>query len=285
MPCSLWNNGDNLIKYVASVCDNTVVVIHSVGPVLVEPWIDHPNVTAVVWANLPGQESGNSLVDVLFGKVNPSGRLPYTIAKRREDYGADVVYQSDGNVQLTYTDALNIDYRHFDSKGISPRFEFGSVLLCYLYAQLILTFLIPFSFGLSYTTFAYSGLQIAKSIAKRQEAVAARKIPQGGDPALWKTSLTVSFTVKNTGSLPGHEVSQIYLGFPAAAGEPPKVLRGFKRTYLKNGASTKVTVELTRRDLSVWDVVKQDWVVPSGKFEVFVGASSRDVKLTGTFSH
>jgi beta-glucosidase len=84
---SLWNNGDNLISAVADSNKNTIVVIHSVGPVLM-PWINHPNVTAIVWPGLPGQESGNSLADVLFGDVNPSGRLPYTIAKDINDYPA-----------------------------------------------------------------------------------------------------------------------------------------------------------------------------------------------------
>jgi len=125
---TLWNNGDALIKHTASVCSNTIAVIHSVGPILFEEWIDHPNITAVLWAQLPGQESGNALVDVLFGAVNPSGRLTYTIAKRREDYNADVVYENPGNLQLTYSEGLKIDYRHFDSANIEPRFEFGCVL-------------------------------------------------------------------------------------------------------------------------------------------------------------
>lgn len=106
---TLWHSGETLIKRAAAACKNTIVVLHTVGPVLVEDWIDHPNITAVLWASLPGQESGNSLVDVLFGKVNPSGRLPYTIAKQRSDYVADVVYENPGNLQITYAEGLNID--------------------------------------------------------------------------------------------------------------------------------------------------------------------------------
>jgi beta-glucosidase len=107
--------------------------MHAVGPVLLEAWIENPNVTAVISASLPGQETGNAIVDVLFGAVNPSGRLPYTIAKQRTDYPADVVYTSeDGTPQITYSEGLFIDYRHFDQASIEPRFEFG--------------------FGLSYTT-------------------------------------------------------------------------------------------------------------------------------------
>ncbi|KAH7106678.1 glycoside hydrolase superfamily [Auriculariales sp. MPI-PUGE-AT-0066] len=268
---TLWNNGDELIKHTASVCGNTVVVIHSVGPVLMEDWIDHENITAVVWAQLPGQESGNSLVDVLFGAVNPSGRLTYTIAKQREDYVADVVYENPGNLQLTYSEKLNIDYRHFDAANIEPRFAFG--------------------FGLSYTEFKYTNLKISKSIPKRVDAIAeaAQKpstaVPQGGDATLWKTAVTVRFSVRNSGAVDGHEVAQVYLGFPASAGEPPKILRGFERTLLKKGQTSTVTVELTKRDISIWDVTKQAWVVPSGKFTVYVGASSRDIRLTGTFTN
>lgn len=113
---TLWHGGEALIAATAAVCANTIVVQHVVGPVTVEGWIDHPNVTAVLHAGLPGQESGNALVDVLFADgdqaTNPSGRLPYTIAKAREDYPADILYtSSDTTPQITYEEGLNIDYR------------------------------------------------------------------------------------------------------------------------------------------------------------------------------
>ena len=134
-----WANGDDLVLAVAAQNNNTIVVVHSVGPLIVEPWIDHPNVTAVrfhpalyiylcvishsqvVWAGLPGQESGNSLVDVLYGDWNPSGRLPYTIAKRLEDYPAQI--PSGGGlldvISIPYDEGLFIDYRHFDAVSAS----------------------------------------------------------------------------------------------------------------------------------------------------------------------
>ena len=117
---TLWLNADNLINTVAALNNNTIVVVHSVGPAILEPWIDHPNVTAVVWANLPGQESGNSLVDVLYGDVNPSGRLPYTIAKSADDYPAQPVTggTEDDILLVEYTEGLNIDYRHFDAVSL-----------------------------------------------------------------------------------------------------------------------------------------------------------------------
>ncbi|CAE6533613.1 unnamed protein product, partial [Rhizoctonia solani] len=138
-----WNNGDSLVKEVASVNSNTVVVVHSVGPIIMEPWIDNPNITAVLWAGLPGQESGNALVDVLYGAINPSAKLPYTIAKQRSDYGTDVLYDGDGIPHIPYSEGLFVDYRHFDKNNITPRF--------------------PFGFGLSYTTFGYANLRVSKS--------------------------------------------------------------------------------------------------------------------------
>ncbi|RPB15449.1 beta-glucosidase-like protein [Morchella conica CCBAS932] len=140
---TLWNNGETLIANVAANCNNTVVIIHAAGTVLVESFVDHPNVTAIIWAGLPGQESGNALVDVLYGAVNPSGKLPFTMAKTREDYGTDILYEPNGLIpQENFTEGLFLDYRHFDKASIEPRYEFG--------------------FGLSYTTFAYSNLTIKK---------------------------------------------------------------------------------------------------------------------------
>ena len=113
---TLWLNADNLINAVAAL-NNTIVVVLSVGPVILEPWNDNPNVTAVVWANLPGQESGNSLVNVLYGDVNPSGKLPCMVAKSADDYPAGPVTggTEDDVLLVEYTQGVNIDYRHFDA--------------------------------------------------------------------------------------------------------------------------------------------------------------------------
>lgn len=144
----LQKGGDKLIKRVADGCGGgtgtTVVVIHNVGPVIMENWIDHPNIKGVLIANLPGQESGRALVDVLFGIVDANGRLPYTIGKSLEDYGeaAQILYQPNAEIpQVNFREGgLYIDYRHFDKYGIEPRYEFG--------------------FGLSYTTFVFDNLII-----------------------------------------------------------------------------------------------------------------------------
>jgi hypothetical protein len=106
---------------VAQSNPNTIVVAHSVGPAIIEPWIEHPNVTAVVWAGIPGQEAGNSIADVLFGDVNPSGRLPYTIAKQASDYSAGLVLGGAAATILSipYSEGLLIDYRWFDAVSVT----------------------------------------------------------------------------------------------------------------------------------------------------------------------
>ena len=115
-----WHSGNQLVAAVAAVNKATIVVIHSVGPLILESILAQPNVVAVVWAGIPGQESGNGLVDVLYGSTSPSGKLPYTIAKAATDYGSEPVSGDDN-----YPEGLFIDYRHFDHAGIAPRYEFG----------------------------------------------------------------------------------------------------------------------------------------------------------------
>jgi len=105
-----WRNGDALVRAVAAQNNNTIVVVNSVGPIILEPWIDHPNVTAVIWAGLGGTETGNALVDVLYGAVNPSGRLPYTIAKSPSDYSAQLLTggTSDEILDITYSEGCAV---------------------------------------------------------------------------------------------------------------------------------------------------------------------------------
>lgn len=115
-----WHNGNQLVQAAAQANKNVVVVVHSVGPIILETILNTPGVRAVVWAGLPGQESGNALVDVLYGLVNPNGKLPYTIAKSPGDYGTSIVRGDDN-----FREGVFIDYRHFDRENIAPRFEFG----------------------------------------------------------------------------------------------------------------------------------------------------------------
>ncbi|KAI9038862.1 beta-glucosidase [Aspergillus affinis] len=253
---------DNLVKNVATNCSNTIVVIHSAGIRTVDAWINHPNVTAVLYAGLPGQESGHSLADILYGGVNPSGRLPYTVAKNESDYGSllNSTISFDAFPEVNFTEGLYIDYRAFDRKEITPRFEFG--------------------FGLSYTTFKYSDLHV-KSTGNSTSALVDPSIAvvQGGHPELWDTLFEVTASITNTGDVAGSEVAQLYVEIPNA---PVRQLRGFDRVPLKAGETKKVTFPLTRRDLSIWDVVAQQWRLQAAEYNVFVGASSRILHLNGT---
>ncbi|ESK91328.1 glycoside hydrolase family 3 protein [Moniliophthora roreri MCA 2997] len=233
---ALWWKGGSLVEAVAAVNNNTIVVVHSVGPVNLQ-WANHPNVSAIIYHGAPGEQTGPAAVDVLFGDVNPSGRLPFSIADTEDSYGTKIVTGIDGFPTIPYTEKLLIDYRYMDDKGITPRFEFG--------------------YGLSYTTFEYSDLSVSSSL--------------------------ISFTVKNTGVFDGTEIPQLYLTFPDGAGEPKKVLRGFEEVKLASGASQKVEMRLSEKEISVWDTPSQSWKRPAGTYTVHVGASIKDIRLTGTF--
>jgi len=254
---SVWNNGDNLISAVAAVNSHTIVVLHVVGPVLM-PWANNPNITAIVLAGLPGQESGNALADVLFGNVVAQGKLVYTIAKNANDYPAQVLYNSTAaHPQIPYKEGLFIDYRWFDENNIQPLYEFG--------------------FGLSYTTFAYSNLQIQKA---SQQKDTPKKISSIADTIAYK----VQASITNSGSTGGYEIAQLYLGFPESANEPPKVLKGFEKIWLNSNQTVPVVFYLYELDISIWDVNSQNWIIPKGEFVVYVGASSRDIRLKGNFT-
>lgn len=258
-----WN-GDDVVESVAKSCNNTIVVTHSSG-INVLPWADHPNVTAIVAAHYPGQESGNSLVDVLYGDVSPSGKLPYTIAFNGTDYNAPptTAVNTTGQYdwQSYFDEKLEIDYRYFDAKDIPVRYEFG--------------------FGLSYTTFNATDIVATAEEESITSEPEDRPILPGGNPALWETIYSVNVTVSNTGEVDGAAVPQLYVSFPDStpAGTPPRQLRGFDKIYLERGQNEVVTFDLMRRDLSYWDVVSQQWLIPSGTFRLSVGFSSRDLRV------
>lgn len=201
------------------------------------PWID--KVKAIVYAGLPGQETGNSIADILFDDVNPSGRLPYTLAKQSSDYPA----HSTVSPQVKYTEGLLIGYRWFDTKNITPLYEFG--------------------FGLSYTNFSYHSLKITTN----------------------PSNVTVTAQIKNTGKVYGAEIPQLYIGFPTSAQEPPKILRGFDKIKLQpDQKKTVVFVVDVARELSVWGTPSKSWRIANGTFIAYVGSSSRDIRLQGSFS-
>jgi beta-glucosidase len=261
-----WNS-TLVVGNVASMCPNTIVVTHSAG-INSMPWANNVNVTAIIAAHLPGQESGNSIVDILWGEVNPSGRLPYSIAKNPKDYDIPIVNLTESQVtsptawQDDFVEGQMIDYRKLDSAGIEPLFEFG--------------------FDLSYTTFGMKSNLKVKQLNSRltSKPDPSHEVQPGGNPDLWEPILRVSTTVTNTGSKEGATVPQLYVSMPQGStpeGTPLQVLRGFEKIFLKPGKSQDVTFELLRRDVSYWNTSLQSWVIPKGRFSFGAGFSSRDI--------
>jgi beta-glucosidase len=229
---------------------------------------------------LPSKQAGNFIVNVLFGDVNPSGKLLYIIAYNISDYNALIVNftdidNCDVNLwQSNFTKGLMIDYRYFDYQDITPRYEFD--------------------YGLSYTNFSISNLLVSKNVSNvsaTPRVLNGTVAPPGGNSDLYTVLSSVQVTVQNTGKLAGRAVPQVYLSFPSSQTNisddglptPVKVLRGFDRTdVLHSGQSVTLTFNLRRMDVSSWDVVKQEWVIPSGTFGVLAGWSSRDLPLSGS---
>ncbi len=232
---------DAVIEAVAAVNPKTVVVLNTAGPVAM-PWLD--KVSGVVEAWYPGQFDGEAIAAILFGDVNPSGRLPMTFPVDETQGPATKAdeYPGDGK-NANYSEGVLVGYRWYDAKNQTPLF--------------------PFGFGLSYTSFQYSGAKVEH---------------KAGDDA------TVSVKVTNSGKRAGSEVVQLYLGFPAEAAEPPKQLKGFGRVELKPGESKVVTMTVNKDSLAAWDESAHDWKVYPGKYAVEVGASSRDIRYRGAFT-
>jgi beta-glucosidase len=207
------------------------------------PWANQ--VAGILYAWYPGQENGNALAQVLFGDVNPSGKLPITIPASANQVSANTTAQFPGLLgHVSYSEGLQVGYRWYDANNLTPLF--------------------PFGFGLSYTTFGYSNLTVS--------AVS----PSG--------QLQIGFDLTNIGTRAGAEVAELYLGFPAAANEPPKLLKGFQKIMLLPGQSQHLIFNLDWEDLANWDATARGWIVTPGTFQVLVGASSRDIRLTGACS-
>jgi beta-glucosidase len=235
-----------------------VVVLRTGGPVLM-PWIEEvPNVLETWY---PGMEEGSALASVLFGDVNPSGKLPVTFGIRPEDYPANTQEQYPGvNGIVDYSESIFVGYRHFDQQGIEPLFAFGH--------------------GLSYTSFDYKNL----SLRIKQ---ASRELRGSGNGSMGPSSIIIEVDVEiqNVGPRKGAEVVQLYLRVPGkAASMPPKQLRGFQKVFLELGQTEHVRFHLDERALSYWDTDTHDWVVQNGNYHIMVGSSSRDIRLRDRFS-
>jgi beta-glucosidase len=227
---------DSLIAAVAAANPRTIVVLHNSNPVAM-PWLDR--VAAVIEAFYPGQEAGSSIARLLFGDANPSGKLAMTFpANEYQGPGSMFLeYPGDG-ITVNFDEGVFVGYRFYDAHNQTPLF--------------------PFGFGLSYTTFRYSDLQVSPS--------------------------RVSVKVMNSGTREGAEVLELYLGFPPEAGEPPKQLKGFEKLRLKPGESKVATMTLDNNSISAWDSDTGKWRIYPGSYGVMVGSSSRDIALTGSFA-
>ncbi|QUC20405.1 uncharacterized protein UV8b_04646 [Ustilaginoidea virens] len=264
------NFTDTLVNTVADQCNKTVVVLHNAGPRIVDGFVDHPNVTAIIFAHLPGRDSGTSLVKLLYGEANPSGKLSYTLARKESDYGALLgPSKPEGRYQRfpqsDFAEGVYLDYKHFDKYNITPRYEFG--------------------FGLSYTTFDMSNLSVRRIADGNQGEWPLGEIIPGGQADLFDNIAVVTVDVRNTGAMAGAEVPQLYVGFPGGGNDSPaKQLRGFDKPSLQPGESRTVELPLTRRDLSIWDTTAQKWRMQRGQYDIYVGSSSRNLPLRDTLT-
>ncbi|MET9222649.1 glycoside hydrolase family 3 C-terminal domain-containing protein [Streptomyces sp. NPDC003300] len=227
---------NQLVTDVAAANPNTVVVVNS-GSAVTMPWANA--VRGIVENWYPGQEDGTAIARLLYGDTNFSGKLPVTFPASIADVPAHTTAQWPGqNNTVQYSEGVNVGYRWYDSQNKTPAY--------------------PFGFGLSYTTFGYSGLTVGAPDANGNVAV--------------------GFDVTNTGTRAGAEVAQVYVGQPATTGEPPKSLRGFQRVSLNPGQSQHVSVTLDARSFQYWT---NAWTNAAGTNAVYVGSSSRDIRLTG----
>jgi beta-glucosidase len=231
---------DRLIAEVAAVNPRTVVVLQTGSPVAM-PWL--ARVSAVVQAWYPGQECGHAIADVLFGDVNPSGRLAQTFPVRLEDNPASLNYPGESG-QVRYGEGIFVGYRYYEKKRIAPLF--------------------PFGFGLSYTTFRYGSLQLSTRAMAPDD------------------TLHVSLEISNTGERAGQEVVQLYIRDRVASVQRPhKELKAFAKVQLAGGESRVLTFALTREALAYYAILKRAWVAEAGEFEVLVGSSSQDIRAAG----
>jgi beta-glucosidase len=250
---ALPEHQDDLIAAVAAANPHTVVVVESGGPVTM-PWAD--KVGAILEAWYAGSDGSNAVANVLFGKVNPSGKLPLTFPRSEADlphpavvkppkestadYGKPEVWiqiaKGLAPFQVTYDEGVKVGYKWYDAEKKPVLF--------------------PFGFGLSYTSYTYTGL----------------KVTAGKNPK-------VSFMVKNTGPREGAEVAEVYASLPAAAAEPPKRLVGFSKVWLKPGESKEVTIDVDPKYISIFNVDQNGWQLLPGEYSFMVGASSQSLPL------
>ncbi len=236
-----------LVKNTIRQNKNTIVVLINGSPISMEEWIDEIPVLLEAW--YAGMEGGRAIADILFGDVNPSGKLPITFPKRLSDSPA---HKSDktfpGADKVFYDEGIFVGYRHFEYNDIKPLF--------------------PFGYGLSYTTFKYSNIKMENNRVSGNETI------------------RVSVELENTGNNEGAEVVQLYLhDMESSLPRPFKELKGFKKIFLKPKQKETINFELYREDLAFFDEEENDWVVENGTFKILIGSSSEDIRLETEFNY
>jgi beta-glucosidase len=238
---SLSGNQNALVQAVASANPNTIVVLKT-GTAALMPWVNQ--VPAILEAWYPGQEDGNAVADVLFGDVNPSGKLPLTFPANVSDQPGQVATGS----SVTYTEGVFVGYRHYDAHTIAPLFPFGH--------------------GLSYTTFQYQNFSISPGSSSSVDKL--------------QPKVRIELDVTNSGAVAGAEAVQVYIGMPTNdVPQPPKQLKGLQKIQLNPGQTGHVQVDLDFRSFAYWDVISHDWKIASGTYQMLVGSSSRDIRFQG----
>jgi len=233
-----------LIKAVTATQPSTVVILNNGAPVVMSEWID--STAAVLEAWMMGQAGGGAIADVLYGKVNPSGRLAETYPLRLSDTPAFINFPG-GNGEVRYGEGIFIGYRYYDAKQVPVQF--------------------PFGYGMSYTTFAYKNPKVSKATFRDVDG------------------LTVSVDVTNTGKVAGKEVVQLYVhDQKSGLVRPPKELKAFAKIELQPGETKTVTLALDFRTFAYYHPAYRQWITENGEFDILIGASSADIRCTQTIT-
>jgi beta-glucosidase len=240
-PFALPEQQQDLIRELLKAKKDLIVVLNTGGNIDMNQWL--PKTKALIHAWYPGQEGNLAVAEILFGRTNPSGKLPVSFEKRWEDNAVYKSYYDDnGDKHVKFSEGVFLGYRHFDKDNIKPQF--------------------PFGFGLSYTAFEYSNLHTFKDQFRTTDPV------------------EIKLTVKNTGKVDGAEVVELYVNDPVASlPRPPKELKAFSKVQLKAGESKEIKFTLNENAFHFYNPDKKQWVVEPGEFNILIGSSSKDIRL------